>query len=298
MSFSSAKTVLPLQADITSEQLILSPEKDGLKGIPAISFAQYSTNWQALPEHIHDGCIEMCFCARGSLVFECEGETHTILPNNVFLTQPGDHHHLVTNHKGMRIYWLFFKYPLKGHSVLGLSKKESDELVRKLKAIHAHVFAVDPTVHQLFKDFFRASQELPAGAYRTLMLRTIVLRLLLVIAESAENRPTLKTLAKISKIAKLIRERPSYRFSTAELAAHAKISESHFTYLFRQVVGLPPYAYLTKCRLEAAQKLLAETDMEIKAIAKSLGFASPQHLAAQFRKTYGATASDWREMHR
>jgi AraC-like DNA-binding protein len=198
----------------------------------------------------------------------------------------------------MRIYWLFFKYPLKGHSVLGLSKKESDELVRKLKAIHAHVFAVDPTVHQLFKDFFRASQELPAGAYRTLMLRTIVLRLLLVIAESAENRPTLKTLAKISKIAKLIRERPSHRFSTAELAAHAKISESHFTYLFRQVVGLPPYAYLTKCRLEAAQKLLAETNMEIKAIAKSLGFASPQHLAAQFRKTYGATASDWREMHR
>jgi AraC-like DNA-binding protein len=298
MSFQSTNTVLPLQADITSEQLILSPEKDGLEGIPAISFAQYSTNWQALPEHVHDGCIEICFCARGSLVFECEGVAHTILPNNVFLTQPDDRHHLVTNHKGMRIYWLFFKYPLKGHSVLGLSKKESDELVKQLTAIHAHVFAVDPTVHQLFKDFFRASQELPAGAYRTLMLRTIVLRLLLVIAESAGNRPTLKTLAKISSIAALIRKRPSHRFSTAELAAHAKLSESHFTSLFRQVIGLPPYAYLTKCRLEAAQKLLSETDIEIKSIAKSLGFASPQHLAAQFRKTYGATASEWRAMHK
>ena len=298
MSFQSTNTVLPLQADITSEQLILSPEKDGLEGIPAISFAQYSTNWQALPEHVHDGCIEICFCARGSLVFECEGVAHTILPNNVFLTQPDDRHHLVTNHKGMRIYWLFFKYPLKGHSVLGLSKKESDELVKQLTAIHAHVFAVDPTVHQLFKDFFRASQELTAGAYRTLMLRTIVLRLLLVIAESAGNRPTLKTLAKISSIAALIRKRPSHRFSTAELAAHAKLSESHFTSLFRQVIGLPPYAYLTKCRLEAAQKLLSETDIEIKSIAKSLGFASPQHLATQFRKTYGATASEWRAMHK
>ncbi len=298
MSFLSTNTVLPLQADITSEQLILSPEKDGLEGIPAISFAQYSTNWQALPEHVHDGCIEICFCARGSLVFECEGVAHTILPNNVFLTQPDDRHHLVTNHKGMRIYWLFFKYPLKGHSVLGLSKKESDELVKQLTAIHAHVFAVDPTVHQLFKDFFRASQELTAGAYRTLMLRTIVLRLLLVIAESAGNRPTLKTLAKISSIAALIRKRPSHRFSTAELAAHAKLSESHFTSLFRQVIGLPPYAYLTKCRLEAAQKLLSETDIEIKSIAKSLGFASPQHLATQFRKTYGATASEWRAMHK
>lgn len=297
MSFLSPNAALPLEADITSEQLILSPEKDGLEGIPAISFAQYRTNWQALPEHVHDGCIEMCFCARGSLVFECEGETHTILPNNIFLTQPGDRHHLVTNHKGMRIYWLFFEYPSKGRSVLGLSKRESDELAERLKAIHAHVFAVDPTVHQLFKDFFRASSDLAPGAYRTLMLRTIVLRLLLVVSESAGNRPTLKTLAKISNIAKLIRKRPSHRFSTAELAAHAKLSESHFTSLFRQVIGLPPYAYLTKCRLEAAQKLLAETDMEIKHIAKSLGFASPQHLAVQFRKTYGVTASGWRASH-
>ena len=32
--------VLPSLADITSEQRIINPEKDGLDGIPAISFAQ------------------------------------------------------------------------------------------------------------------------------------------------------------------------------------------------------------------------------------------------------------------
>jgi AraC-like DNA-binding protein len=119
-----------------------------------------------------------------------------------------------------------------------------------------------------------------------------------MVAESAENRPTLKTLAKISNIAKLIRKRPSHRFSTAELAAHAKLSESHFTSLFRQVVGLPPYAYLAKCRLETAQRLLAETGDGIGQIARSLGFSSPQHLAGQFRKTYGVTASEWRASQR
>ena len=286
--------VLPSQADITSEQRILEPEKDGLEGIPAISFAKYSTNWKALPEHIHKGCVELCFCARGSLVFECEGETHTILPCNVFLTQPGDRHHLVTNHKGMRIYWLFFRYPANGRSVLGLSRAETKALTKRLKARHAHVFSVDSTVHQLFRDFFHASDSLPRGPYRTLALRTIALRLLLIVAESSENRPSLKTLAKISNIANLIKKRPSHRFSTAELAAHAKLSQSHFTSLFRQVVGLPPYAYLAKCRLETARRLLAETDDAIGHIAKSLGYSSSQHLAAQFRKTYGITASAWR----
>ena len=294
MPLPDKNAVLPSQADITSEQRILEPEKDGLEGIPAISFAKYSTNWKALPEHVHKGCIELCFCARGSLVFECEGETHTILPNNVFLTQPGDRHHLVTNHKGMRIYWLFFRYPASGCSVLGLSRAETKALVKRLKSIHAHVFSVDSTVHQLFRDFFDASKNLQRGPYRTLALRTIVLRLLLMVAESSENRPSLKTLAKISNIAKLIKKRPSHRFSISELAAHAKLSQSHFTSLFRQVVGLPPYAYLAKCRLEAARQLLADTDNAIGSIAKSLGFSSSQHLAAQFRKTYGITASTWR----
>jgi AraC-like DNA-binding protein len=60
------------------------------------------------------------------------------------------------------------------------------------------------------------------------------------------------------------------------------------------VLGLPPYAYLAKCRLEAAQQQLAETDISIGKIAKSLGYASPQHLATQFKKTYGISASEWR----
>ena len=147
----NAKTNLaPAKADITSEQITLSPEKDGIAGIPAISRGMYTTNWKALPEHVHDGCIELCLCSRGSLVFECEGKTYTLMPDNVFLTQPGDRHHLTTNHKGMRMYWLFFRYPRRGGTVLGLSAKETEELVRRLKAIDAHDFAVDHVMRQLF----------------------------------------------------------------------------------------------------------------------------------------------------
>lgn len=291
----NAKTNLaPAKADITSEQITLSPEKDGITGIPAISRGMYTTNWKALPEHIHEGCIELCFCSRGSLVFECEGKTYTLMPDNVFLTQPGDRHHLTTNHKGMRMYWLFFRYPKKGRTVLGLSTGETAALVKKLKAIEAHDFAVDHSTRLLFRDIFKAYEDLPKGAYRTLVLRTLILRILLVVISSASNRPSLKTLAKISDIAKMIEQRPAHRFAISEMAKHAKLSESYFTALFRQVIGLPPYAYLSKCRLEAARQRLAETRESVRAIAKSLGYASPQHLATQFRKTYGITPTDLR----
>ena len=288
------KDLAPTCADITSEQILLSPEKDGIDGIPAISHGFYTTNWQAMPEHVHEGCIELCFCSRGSLVFECEGREYTLMPDNVFLTQPGDRHHLTTNHKGMRMYWLFFRYPRRGGTVLGLSAKETEELVRRLKAIDAHDFAVDHGMRQLFRDVFKSYDELPRGAYRTLVLRTLILRILMLTIQSSGNRPSLKTLAKISDIAKTISSRPEHRFAVSEMAAHAKMSESHFTALFRKVIGLPPYAYLSKCRIECARRRLAETGDSIAEIAHDLGFASPQHLAVQFKKTYGTTPTEWR----
>lgn len=280
-------------ADIASEQIRLSPATDGITGITAVSHGFYRTNWAALPEHTHDS-IELCFCSRGSLVFECEGSTHTLLPNNVFLTQPGDRHHLVTNHKGMRMYWLFYKYPKKDKTVLGLSRRETNALNCRLRTITAHPFAVDHSMRQLFRDVFRAYETLDKGPYRTLVLRTLLLKILLEIISCSGNQPTLKALAKISQIAKLISGRPAHRFTIAEMARHAKLSESRFTALFRQVIGLPPYAYLTTCRLEKAKELLSTTRKSIGEIANGLNFASSQHLAMQFRKTYGLTAREWR----
>ena len=281
-------------ADIASEQIRLSPATDGIDGITAISHGFYRTNWEALPEHTHKGCIELCFCSRGSLVFECNGRKETLLPNNVFLTQPTDLHHLVTNHKGMRMYWLFFKYPAKGRTVLGLSAAETSALVKRLRAIVAHVFSVSLSMRQLFRDIFRAYETIGRGTYRTIVLRTLLLKILLETIDSANNRPTLKALAKISQIAKLISGRPAHRFTIAEMAAHAKLSESRFTALFRQVIGLPPYAYLTTRRLEKAKSLLATSKKSIGEIAHELKFSSAQHLATQFRKTYGLTATEWR----
>jgi len=287
-------STMPFRADITSEQIILEPEKDGVTGIPAVSRSSYRTNWHALPPHTHAGCIELCLCTRGSLVFECDGALHTLLPDNVFLSQPANLHHLVTNHKGMMMYWLFFRYPARGRTALGLSVGETAALVRELKKIPAHVFSVPTSARFLFQDFFQAHANLPKGPFRTLTLRTLALRILLVTIESSQNRPSAKTVAKISRIADVIRSRPSRRFTVGELARHAGLSESHFTSLFRHVTGLPPYAFLANCRLEAAKARLVETDGTVADIARELGFASPQHLATQFRKTYGITPGEWR----
>ncbi|MBI2518167.1 MAG: helix-turn-helix domain-containing protein [Opitutae bacterium] len=52
-------------------------------------------------------------------------------------------------------------------------------------------------------------------------------------------------------------------FSLARLAEQAELSEFHFTRLFKRATGVPPLQYQIKLRMEAARRLLRETDKSL-----------------------------------
>lgn len=62
----------------------------------------------------------------------------------------------------------------------------------------------------------------------------------------------------------------------ALVAQHAFISPTHLNRLFRLELGMPIMRYVTQCRMEAAKRLLAETDLPIGEIARLAGYS---HLA-------------------
>lgn len=276
------------------EQTILTSDDYQMPEIVSISSSNYTKNWKPLSLHRHKGCMEICYCRRGSLKFECDGRMFTLLPDNIFLSQPDNLHRLTTNHKGVICYWLVFRYPKRGERILGLPLRESLALHRSLRSIKSHLFAVNSELQALFKSIFRTVTT-ETGPLRSLKLRTSFAHILLLVAESSRNAPGLQGLNRITHIARIIARRPGHRFTTAELAAHAHLSESRFTALFRQVIGLPPYAYLLDCRLNEAKRRLVRTSDTIARIANDLGFVSAQHLAGLFRKTLRMTPSAFRD---
>ncbi|MFV0336664.1 MAG: helix-turn-helix domain-containing protein [Chthoniobacterales bacterium] len=73
-----------------------------------------------------------------------------------------------------------------------------------------------------------------------------------------------------------------------ELAAHAKLSESHFRKLFRKRSGTSAGHFLLKLRMEEAKKLLLETDFNIKEISSQIGYSDPvsfHHAFAHYTQT-------------
>jgi AraC family transcriptional regulator len=89
---------------------------------------------------------------------------------------------------------------------------------------------------------------------------------------------------------KEVREPPTL----SELAALCKLSVRQLTRAFRASRGRSIGEYVEQCRLDHAKRLLA-TDASVKAIAYSLGFASPSSFSFAFRRATGETPREFRQ---
>lgn len=80
----------------------------------------------------------------------------------------------------------------------------------------------------------------------------------------------------------------------AELAALCGLSVRQLTRGFRASRGCSIGEHVENCRVEHARRLLA-ADQSVKAIAYSLGFASPSGFCFAFRRVTGETPREYRE---
>ena len=174
----------------SDELHLFSLAEDGIGCVAGIGRSRIDISRAQFPEHVHPHCLEIHYCLRGSLVFEAEGETYRSLPGHVFLTQPKDRHHLVERERGQRHFWLLFRFP-SSHcdGVLDLPMKESRLLCSRLAGIRRRLFPGDASLRGLFQEVFDLCETEPRGAFRTLELKVLVLRILLVLLRSAEQAP-------------------------------------------------------------------------------------------------------------
>ena len=80
-----------------------------------------------------------------------------------------------------------------------------------------------------------------------------------------------------------------------DLAGLIGVSVSTLERTFRELFGITPLAYLTRVRLHAARRLLAETDRSINDIALDTGFYDQSHFTKKFRGHFGTTPSAYRK---
>ena len=80
------------------------------------------------------------------------------------------------------------------------------------------------------------------------------------------------------------------------VAGEAGMSPSHFSRIFKKVMGLPYQEYLNGRRITKAKNLLRTSAQSVAEIAVSLGFADPTGFGRTFKKLTGQTPSAYRSL--
>ena len=87
---------------------------------------------------------------------------------------------------------------------------------------------------------------------------------------------------------------PHHPWTVASLARRLAVSRSAFAARFTELVGEPPFRYLTRLRINAAASRLRTSDDKLSAIAASAGYDSVAALAKAFKRHMGMTPGEYR----
>lgn len=89
----------------------------------------------------------------------------------------------------------------------------------------------------------------------------------------------------------------SYResISIAAMADHAALSERTLNRRFKAVTGITPIDYIQKVRVEAAKKLLEESNRTVSAIMEAVGYNDLGNFRSVFQKQTGTTMKEYRK---
>jgi AraC-like DNA-binding protein len=76
-----------------------------------------------------------------------------------------------------------------------------------------------------------------------------------------------------------------------KLADSVNVSEDYLTRIFRKELGMSPWEYLNRYRIQLACELLVHTDLSLSAIASRIGFQDQAYFCRVFKKLKGCTPS-------
>lgn len=86
-----------------------------------------------------------------------------------------------------------------------------------------------------------------------------------------------------------MREHLAKPLTVVSIAESVNMSESAFAHVFKEITGTSPYQFLQQVRLDRARTLLASRNGSVAEVARAVGYASPSHFSAAFRRRYGTS---------
>ena len=102
--------------------------------------------------------------------------------------------------------------------------------------------------------------------------------------------------SRLARAVTTVIEQPAAPHTVESLARVAGMSRASFAERFSETLAQTPIDFVQKVRLRLAAQLLTTTDLPVKVVAASIGYASRSYFSRAFRATYGVDPRLFREV--
>ena len=248
-----------------------------------------------IPFHSHgNGCYEIHFIPAGYGKLETNNLFYEITPNTLYVTGPHvQHAQMPISRDPMQEYCIYFK-------VRRLSKEKADSPLMDSFLAKKFWYGSDSQgllipMELLFKEL--SQQQTGFLLQAGFLLSQIILGV--IRNYEYHSGPKKKDRNPVSGDNRSVIIEEYFLFECAhlsldELSNRLKLSSRQTQRLLQEHYGCSFQQKKTESRMSAAAILLGEKTRTITAIAETLGYSSPEHFAAEFKKYYGTSPRNFR----
>jgi len=227
-------------------------------------------NW-AMQDHVHEQDSELIFIMAGCLEARMSGKVYRAHRGDVLVYPRG------VLHSEMSVG----RQPLETRFIVYVPEPDTPEPPRHGHDQHGRI---EMLLHWMTE--FSLGQDGPGAEMPSLLFQAVLHEL-----EQVQRSPGDQLQARLQRF---LQNHLTEPMTLDDLAQAMGMTKFHFVRKFRECSGVPPMAYLRRMRVNAAETLLLNTDMPLKAIAPQVGFGDEYHLSRVFRKENGISPSLFR----
>jgi AraC-like DNA-binding protein len=239
------------------------------------------------PLHMHDYYV-VCFVEWGLQSFSHRRVKHLTPPGGLILLNPGDDHTgEPADENGFEYRAL---YPTLTHMrevMFELTEKDREP------PCFSNIRVDNPELTRAIRTLHLSLNNLTSSLECESLLLTVLAKLITEQTFKYSNvQAPKKERYAVQKACRYICEHATEGITLRELANEVGLSRYYLLRVFREEMGMPPYAYLESIRIGKAKKLL-ETGLPLTQVASELGFSDQSHFTNCFKRFIGVTPGQY-----
>jgi AraC-like DNA-binding protein/mannose-6-phosphate isomerase-like protein (cupin superfamily) len=242
-------------------------------------------------QHEHVDSCEILLVVQGSGHTDIQGEGFAFGPGDLIIYNDRVSH---TEHVSGRGDKLVFYYVVaRGFS---LENMEPNRLIPAGVSPVLKSGAETAALRSLYERIFEECESQDRGYEAAVngLLQALLVRVIRIVNDQYQllRSGTHENLG--GKIRQYIERNYMRNLSLRDIARQFYISHYYLEHVFKEATGDSPISYLIGHRVEVAKKLLATTDLPVKAVAAMTGHNSLPYFCVTFRKATGVSATEYR----